>query len=87
MSKENRVKTTKVKTLQDVRDFFKELNAVIVNFDPDDDIGDYIAFKDDTPSFPKEEAIRLNTLLDDCFAICEEKGVDIYELANQIITK
>lgn len=84
---ENRVKTTKVKTLQDVRDFFKELNAVIVSFDPDDDIGDCIAFKDDTPSFPKEEAIRLNTLLDDCFAICEEKGVDIYELANQIITK
>ena len=71
---------TKIITLEDVKDFAKQLNAEGVSFHPDDDFKDYINFSTNEPIYTIEEAEFRNNLMNYCFEVCETAGVDIYEI-------
>ena len=68
---------TKIITIEDVKDFAKQLTAEGVSFHPDDDFKDYINFSTNEPI---EDAEFRNNLMNDCFEVCEKAGADIYEI-------
>jgi hypothetical protein len=76
-----------ITNINDVEQFFNQLIGEGVNFHPDDDFGDYIDCEAHQPTFTSDEATLRNTMLDDCFTVCEQSGVDIYELAQEIFLK
>ena len=61
-----------------VRYIYDELG---VNFHPDDDFNDYINSETKEATFNIEDAKILNSLIDDCFKVCERENVDFYEIA------
>ena len=66
---------------QDVRAFFRHLLVDRkIYFHPDDDFNMYI----DIPPMTKEEALRYNLLMEDCFDIC---GANVYDVANDMFNK
>jgi len=74
---------TKIESIDDVRNFFKQLLNEDLNFHPDTPFEDYIDLQTKKPCFSKEEAEMRNKLMDDCFVVCEQDGVDIYEIAME----
>lgn len=69
---------------EDVKAFFHHLvDERKVNFHPDDDFADYICYDDKTPTFTKEEVELYNRLMDESFDVCENEGIDIYEIGLQ----
>jgi len=74
----------KINTIEDVKLFaFQLVNNENLSFHPDDDFKDYIDTVTGLPVFSKEEAERLNQLMDCCFDICERNGADIYDLMGK----
>lgn len=73
-----------IQTSEDVKTFAKQLIAEGVSFHPDDDFNDYVIFKEDKPCYSKEEADLRNELMNNCFEVCENEGVDIYELMLEV---
>lgn len=71
---------TKIITIQDVKDFAKQLTAEGVSFHPDDDFKEYINFSSNEPIYSIEDAELRNNLMNDCFEVCEKAGADIYEI-------
>lgn len=71
---------TRILTIEDVKQFAKQLTAEGLSFNPDDDFNDYINFSNNTSSYNKEEAKLRNELMNECFDVCEKEGVDIYEI-------
>lgn len=71
---------TKILTIEDVKQFAKELTAEGLSFHPDDDFNDYINFTSGEPSYTREEAEIRNKLMNECFDVCENEGIDIYEV-------
>lgn len=70
-----------ISSIKDVDAFFKYIiSERRVNFHPDDGFENYISLENGEPSFSNEEIIQFNTMLDEAFRICEENGVDIYEI-------
>lgn len=67
-------------TLDDVKQFAKELTSEGLSFHPDDDFHDYINLETKEPTYSEEEAGLRNKLMDKCFEICEQEDVDIYTL-------
>lgn len=67
-------------TIEDVKQFAKQLTAEGLSFHPDDDFNDYINFTDNTPSYSPEDAELRNELMNECFDVCEKQGADIYEI-------
>jgi hypothetical protein len=76
-----------IKTIKDVLDFAKQIIDEGVSFHPDDDFNDYVYFKENRPCYTKEEADFRNELMQQCFAICEKEGVDIYETMLEVTLK
>ena len=62
---------TKIITIQDVKDFAKQLTAEGVSFHPDDDFKEYINFSSNEPIYSIEDAEFRNNLMNDCFEVCE----------------
>ncbi len=75
---------TQVQNLEDVATFAKQLITEKVSFHPDDDFKDYIFYKTGTPCYTKNEADQRNKLMEDCFAVCEKEGADIYNLMLEV---
>ena len=76
-----------IKTVADVVAFAKHLVEVEkLSFHPDDDFGVYIT-SDNKPFYSEEDAILRNKLMDNCFDVCNENGIDIYDLLVAIIQK
>ena len=74
----------KINTIEDVKLFAYQLvNEENLSFHPDDDFEDYINTVTGLPVFSKEEAERLNQLMNCCFDICEQNGADIYDLMSE----
>ena len=70
-----------IKSVEDVKVFFNHLVSELkLNFHPDDDFADYTNYEDNTPSFTEDEVTMYNRLMDECFAICEKEGIDIYAI-------
>ena len=70
----------KILTLEDVKQFAKELTSEGLSFHPDDDFHEYINLETKAPSYSKEDADLRNKLMDECFEVCEKEGVDIYAI-------
>ncbi len=75
---------TQIQTSEDVKAFAKQLIMEGVSFHPDDDFNDYVNFKEDTPCYSKDEADLRNELMNNCFDVCENEGIDIYELMLEV---
>ena len=73
-----------IKNTNDVADFAKQIIGEGVSFHPDDDFNDYVNFKDDKPTYTKEEADLRNDLMSKCFEVCEKEGVDIYDVTLEV---
>jgi hypothetical protein len=58
-----------------------------VNFHPDDDFNDYINLETEKPTYTKDEADFRNELMNQCFAVCEKNGFDIYDTMIEVALK
>ena len=70
----------KIETLEDIKLFAKQIINEGVSFHPDDDFKDYVNFKTNKPCYTAEEAEIRNELMNDCFAVWDKVGVDIYSI-------
>ena len=75
---------TKIEAADDVKAFAKHLIAEGVSFHPDDDFNEYVNFKENTPTYSKEEADLRNELMSVCFKVCEKEDVDIYNVMLEV---
>ena len=75
---------TTIKTADDVKAFAKQLISEGVSFHPDDDFNDYVNFKENTPTYTKEEADLRNNLMNRCFEVCEKEEIDIYDTMLEV---
>ena len=73
--------------IQDVITFSKELIAEGCNFHPDDDFHNYVNVETENPSYSFEEAERRNKLMVQCFKICEDAKMDIYDVTMEVYLK
>ncbi|MFA9391658.1 MAG: hypothetical protein ACERKD_17750 [Prolixibacteraceae bacterium] len=75
---------TEIKTTEDVKAFAKQLVAEGISFHPDDDFHDYVVLNENKPCYSSEEADLRNELMNNCFSVCENEGVDIYNLMLEV---
>lgn len=73
-----------IKTVADVKTFFRHLTSEGVNFHPDNPFEDYIHIETKKPTFTKAEAAKRNKLMQQAFAVCDRQGEDIYGIAIDI---
>ena len=77
---------TQIKTLDDVTEFFKYIYCQRgVNFHPDDGFDRYIDLETKQPAFSDSECELYDRLMVECFAVCEDMNVDIYDHALTIL--
>lgn len=70
--------------LDDVRKFAEHLADEGTCFHPDDDFRNCISLKTGLNTYTTPEATLRNQLMQKSFSICEENGIDIYELMTEI---
>lgn len=76
---------TGIQTLDQVRDFFTHLSTTEkLIYHPDDDFRDYTA-PGNVYLYTEEQAQERNLVMNECFACCYLNGVDIYEIAMEVI--
>jgi hypothetical protein len=73
-----------IKTIDDVKAFFRQLLDEDLNFHPDTPFEDYIHGETRKPTYSIAEAAIRNKLMEQSFDVCEEVNIDIYEIANKI---
>ena len=74
--------SNKISTVEDVNKFMKFIYEDLeLNFHPDDDFNDIVNYETGVKSFNKKDADKFNKLVDDCFKVCENNNLDIYEIA------
>lgn len=71
---------TKISTLEDVKNFARQLLSEGLSFHPDDDFNDYVNLESNLPCYTEEEAELRNNLMNECFEVCEKEEVDIYSI-------
>lgn len=70
-----------IKSVKDVETFFHHIvSERKVNFHPDDMFEDYVSCESGINTFTLGECAVYNRLMDESFAICENEGVNIYEI-------
>ena len=73
-----------INTIEDVKLFAYQLvNEENLSFHPDNDFGDYINTDTKAATYNTEQASHLNMLMDKCFVVCEQSGIDIYEIMGE----
>lgn len=55
-----------------------------LNFHPDTPFEDYIHGETRQATYTRAEADIRNQLMEQCFDVCEQVNIDIYEIANEI---
>jgi hypothetical protein len=76
----------KINTLEEVKAFARYLvEGLKLNFHPDDDFSCY-EVAGMNRSLTTQEVETGNRLMDECFAVCEKSGVDVYEVMGQFLT-
>lgn len=75
-----------INTISDVEEFFRYLrDERNVAFHPDDDFCCYVNRDTGEPTFTDEEVATFNTMMNQCFAVCESNGKDIYEIGCAVL--
>lgn len=78
--------TSHIANLDEVKAFASYLiNDLDVNIHPDNDFADYICTKTGDRTFTDKETAIGNRLMDECFEVCENEDVDIYEFLFPLI--
>lgn len=57
------------------------------NFHPDTDFNDYVNLDTQVPAYSKEEAALRNELMGQCFTVCHQNGIDIYDFMAETALK
>jgi hypothetical protein len=70
---------TEIKTISDVKHFAHQLIGEGLNFHPDDNFRDYVFNTTQEPYYSVNDATVRNTLMDQCFEVCNRESVDIYD--------
>ncbi|HKJ32662.1 MAG TPA: hypothetical protein VKA34_12585 [Balneolales bacterium] len=78
---------SRIKNLDDVEKFTKALIEEGVIFHPDEDFIDYISLDTYLPTYTKDEAKKRNQLMDECFKVCNEEGINTYQYMLKIKLK
>lgn len=78
---------TIINNTQDVIAFAKQLVKEGVNFHPDEDFKNYINTETYEATYTEEEAELRNTLMAQCFTICEENDIDVYDTMSEVVLK
>lgn len=74
----------KICTIDDVKEFVEMQIADGLTFHPDDDFNDYININTGKPTYSRVEADLRNRLVNECFEVCEESGIDFYAMGMEI---
>jgi hypothetical protein len=75
-----------IETTDDVVKYFIYLiEELHLNFHPDTDFSEYISFDTGVQTFNDKEIHYHNSLMDRCFSVCEESGVDIYDIGMKVL--
>lgn len=74
----------KIRSVTDVEQFAKLLVEEGSNFHPDDDFTKFVNCKTDEPTYTLEEAELRNSLMEQCFEVCEKDKQDIYAVMHRI---
>lgn len=70
-----------IKTVKDVEAFFHHIVFERkVNFYPDNMFEDYVSCEGGINTFTIDECAIYNRLMDECFRVCDNEGVDIYSI-------
>lgn len=72
-------------TVEDVKQFIKDIISEGVNFHPDTPFEDYINNETCKATYTEEQADLRNDLLTEAFTVCNNQSVDIYELSMEIL--
>ena len=76
-----------IKTIDDVKTFFKQLLEESLNFHPDEDFTNYINCETREDTYSAEDADLRNRLMEESFVVCEQNNICIYELGNDMTLK
>ena len=76
-----------IKTTKDVVAFAKQIIKEGVNFHCDEDFKNYINLKSNKLTYSTEEAELRNELMNQCFAVCEKNGVNVYGTMGDVLLK
>jgi len=76
-----------IKSINDVKIFFRELLEEGLNFHPDESFENYVNVKTRLATYTSEDAEKRSRLLDEAFNVCKKSRTDIYELCMEVFTK
>ena len=77
-----------ISTVEQVQEFTRYLvEDLKVNIHPDNDFAEYIELNTGKQSFNAEEIIKGNSLMEECFKVCEVNSISIYDLMSNILFK
>ena len=75
-----------LRTLQEVEEFFSSLiQDHDLAFHPDDDFSGYVNLETGESTFDTNEAATMNAKMTSAFAVCDNEGVDIYDVAWNVL--
>lgn len=75
-----------IRNIDDVKDFASYLiNDLDVNLHPDNDFAEYRCYATGKPTFTDKEVSICNRLMEECFEVCKNDSVDIYDLTLTIL--
>lgn len=70
-----------IKSVKDVETFFHHIVFERkVNFHPDNMFEDYVSCEVGINTFTFDKCAVYNRLMDECFVVCNNEGVDIYNI-------
>lgn len=75
---------SQIKSVADVEQFAKLLIEEGSNFHPDDDFKDFVNNKTGEPTYTSEEAELRNSLMEQCFEVCEKEEQDVYGVMHRV---
>lgn len=78
---------TEIKTREDIIEFMLQLIEEEVNVHPDDDFNTYVNTSTGETSYTTEDAAMRNNLMMQAFKVCEESGLDIYNVTQEVYLK
>jgi len=87
MSNLNQLSTiviTEINSKDDVVLFATELIAEGVNFQPDEDFRNFINLKTGEETYTAKQAAVRNKLMDCSFEVCDQLGIDVYDLTMEV---
>jgi len=78
---------SEIKTSEDVSAFVQQLVAEGLNYHPDDDFNNYVNIETGGLSYTPEEAQLRNKLNAQCFQVCADNHIDLYDFAQDVFLR